>query len=317
MALIKSYEGINRNPSVISNNLYVANDDIGSEDLLYSELPEYCIGFTDQLAYKDKLRLSAAFMSLFLHNTIDVECGLVVPTIYPIRKMINSNSFYKRDELLNIHKTLYQTLTDEAFHAQQSFVYIDSLNKRFGIEYDDTKSVFLQELETFIKKHSNPDLATILVAVVTETRIAKELGGYAKNKHLYPSVREITKSHTYDEIVHDSLFKNLMKVIWESACDNSRRRIASDLGEICILRNFIDFSAEFNLIANTLNKDPLEIKSLFTDSVANYMGDFQLSLPSESSTLSFLKTLGITDYKEFKAARMNKLEYKVKSLKAS
>lgn len=177
----------------------------------------------------------------FLKDTIEVEHFLVIPAIANLNRLpfeIPNNA--KED--------LYKIATDEAFHAEQSLTYLNSLKQQFQIELenDNQPPLFIQKLE-LQKRNPNYaeiyELLPIIFGIITETRISIELGKFAKNTQLENSVREICLSHAVDEVIHSSQFQALGIWLWESMNDSLKKLVSESFIDALFYRNMPDLGA--------------------------------------------------------------------------
>ncbi len=116
---------------------------------------------------------------------------------------------------------LSKIVTDEGHHAAQALIFVNTIQDEFNIvsyERGNETPMFVKELEK--QKACYNDLTkkvlfNMLIGVVTETRISKELGSFINNESIVKSVRENCKSHQDDETVHCSQFMALGKYTWK------------------------------------------------------------------------------------------------------
>lgn len=183
-------------------------------------------------------RLFGALMMLgFLVDTIAVEHHLVIPVV----TKLNDINFNFPSEM---KRRLYNTVTDEGHHADQSLSLIDSIKSRFSIldlDVLNEKPLFLKKLDSFKNSNStDADLICLINAVVTETRISKELGVFAKDMSLVDPVREFCETHQSDEVYHSLLFRWLGNIIWDKLNSENRNKAATYFANSIIARNYPD-----------------------------------------------------------------------------
>jgi hypothetical protein len=200
----------------------------------------------------------------FLKETIEVEHFLVIPAIANLNRM----SF---DIPNKAKEDLYKIATDEAFHAEQSLAYLNSLKQQFEIhlQNENIPPVFIQKLEL---QKRNPayeeiiDLLPILFGIITETRISIELGRFAKNTQLENSVRAICLSHAVDEVIHSSQFQALGIWLWESMNDDIRKLVSASFIDALFYRNMPDLDALNQCFAFATDLSITDSKKLISES---------------------------------------------------
>lgn len=171
----------------------------------------------------------------FLKDTIEVEHFLVIPAIASLKR-INFNIPFKAKE------DLYKIVTDEGFHAEQSLVFLNSIEQQFqfNLANYNLPANFVQKLEL---QKSNPkyrlikDLLPVIFGIVTETRISIELGQFAKQTDLDKSVREICLSHSIDEVIHSSQFQALGEWLWDQMDEKIKTLVSASFIDAIIFRN--------------------------------------------------------------------------------
>ncbi len=175
---------------------------------------------------------------IFLKDTIEVEHFLVIPAIANIKRLKYLIPNKAKEDL-------YKIATDEGFHAEQSLLFLNSLEDQFNIKLEDDNlpPKFVQKLDLL---KSNPkyqtisDLLPIIFGIVTETRISIELGQFAKNSELDNSVREICLSHSIDEVIHSSQFQALGEWLWEEMNEDTKNIVSMSFVDAVIYRNMPD-----------------------------------------------------------------------------
>ncbi len=177
----------------------------------------------------------------FLKDTIEVEHFLVIPAIANLNRLNFDIPNKAKEEL-------YKIATDEAFHAEQSLAYLNSLKLQFQIELqnDNAPPLFIQKLEQQkrnLKYTSIAELLPIIFGIITETRISNELGKFAKNKALENSVREICLSHAVDEVIHSSQFQALGIWLWESMDEVQKELVSESFLDALFFRNMPDLAS--------------------------------------------------------------------------
>ena len=193
----------------------------------------------NSIEYERKFEIAQFFT--FLKETIEVEHFLVIPAIANLNRL----NFYIPNK---VKEDLYKIATDEAFHAEQSLAYLNSLQQQFQINLEDDKlpPKFIQKLEMQkLNKTYEPikELLPIIFGIVTETRISNELGRFAKDTQLENSVREICLSHALDEVVHSSQFQALGEWLWEQMDDKIKQLVSASFIDALFYRNMPDLDA--------------------------------------------------------------------------
>ncbi len=214
-------------------------------NLLYSNF--------NSIEYERKFEIAQFF--IFLKETIEVEHFLVIPAIANLNRL----NFYIPNKA---KEDLYKIATDEAFHAEQSLTYLNSLKLQFQINLEDDKlpPKFIQKLELQKLNHTYEqikELLPIIFGIITETRISIELGRFAKNTQLESSVREICLSHALDEVVHSSQFQALGEWLWEQMDDKIKQLVSASFIDALFYRNMPDLDA-LNLCFSFASNLPIE-----------------------------------------------------------
>ena len=200
----------------------------------------------------------------FLKETIEVEHFLVIPAIANLNRV--------PFEIPNKAKEdLYKIATDEAFHAEQSLTYLNSLKQQFQIQLqnDNRPPIFIQKLE--LQKRNTAyeeihDLLPIIFGIITETRISIELGRFAKNTDLENSVREICLSHAVDEVIHSSQFQALGIWLWETMNNDMQKLVSASFVDALFYRNMPDLEALTLCLAFATNLSVSDAKMIISKS---------------------------------------------------
>ena len=229
----------------------------------------------------------------FLNDTIEVEHGLVIPAVATLRRI----HFKLPPEPM---QDLFKTATDEGFHAEQSLAYLTKLEKHFNIhDFSATASpLFIQRLRqqrSALTELVEKQLITLVFGIVTETRISHELGQFAKNHELSPSIRRICETHAQDEVVHSSQFQALGNWLWNVLNDQSKEIVSSFYANATIARSLPDIDniiASFSVATRRTLRDSRRIV------LSEYNEDIllELMLRDATPTLKYLRHLGVEDY---------------------
>jgi hypothetical protein len=213
-------------PELITDKRYFPKN-----TLLYSNL--------NSIQFERKFEMAQFFN--FLKVTVEVEHFLVIPAIANLNRL----NFYIPNKA---KEDLYKIATDEAFHAEQSLVYLNSLQQQFQINFKKEKlpPKYIQNLESQKLNKTYEDikeLLPIIFGIVTETRISIELGRFAKDTQLENSVREICLSHALDEAVHSSQFQALGEWLWQQMDDKTKQLVSAAFIDALFYRNMPDLDA--------------------------------------------------------------------------
>lgn len=286
-----TFPSINRVPTCVFQEFH---DELDLEDgrVFYPKSPKIEKYF---LSEYQSLRFGAAQFCGFLQDTVYVEHYVVIPAIRNVSLLP-----VKIPQKVQID--LFKLVTDEGHHAAQALVLVNSIKDRFNIELHEKGCevpLFIRELEKQMNNYNDSVKKTIfnmLVGVVTETRISKELGSFINNSDILKSVREHCKSHQDDEAIHCSQFMALGKYTWNLFNEEQRELAAEIYAKTTIARSMPDVSRiSFYLSQVTsINKNECDniINSIYTR-------DFLIEemMIAINSTISFLKKLGVLDYK--------------------
>src|SRR3990167_9952083 len=286
-----TFPDINRMPTCVSQQFH--NElDLEDRKVFYPKSPKIEKYF---LSEYQSLRLGAAQFCGFLQDTVYVEHYVVIPAIRDVSLLP-----VKIPQKVQID--LFKIVTDEGHHAAQALVLVNSIKDRFNIELHETGyeiPLFIRELE----KHKNSyndlvkkTLFNMLIGIVTETRISKELGSFINNSDIIKSVREHCKSHQDDETIHCSQFMALGKYTWDVFNEEQRELAAEIYAKTTLARSTPDVSRISFYLSQTTNINKKEC-----DEIVNsiYTEDFLIEemLIAINPTISFFKKLGVLDYK--------------------
>lgn len=229
----------------------------------------------------------------FLRDTIDVELGLVIPAVYSVLHL----PFKIPPKPI---QDLIKTATDEGHHAEQSFAFLAALQTHFGITdiQQPDSQLFIRRLNhqrSLEKDATLNNLITVLNGVVTETRISKELGYFAKDHDLSDSIRKICESHALDEVVHASQFQVLGRWLWEDFNEETKSAAARIYINSSIARSLPDID---NLIISFSNATSRTTEDAARIVLSEYNENILIDemLFAADPTFTFLEKLGIKNY---------------------
>jgi hypothetical protein len=289
-----TYERMGTRPSVLSQDFprptFQANDN-------YYQLNE---PLSQQFSSDDEARrFGAASFSAFLDDTIEVEHCLVVPAIVALRRL-------PYDIPPEPKQDLYKTATDEGYHAEQALQYGTDLRSHFGFQsYEQYRApLFLRRLDQLRSRESeqnHKDLITVLSGIVTETRIAVELGRFADDTFLAESVREVCRTHAEDEVIHSSQFRALGRWLWEAFNEDMKVAAAQFFISSTIARSLPDIDRIADMLQQSTARSLKESRQLV---YSTYTEDVLIDemKAAAQSTLTFLRHLGIEEYMPFSVA---------------
>lgn len=286
-----TFPEVSRNPTCVSQ---VFQTELNVEDgkIFYPAIPKLEKYF---LSEHQSLRFGAAQFCGFLQDTIHVEHYVVIPAIRDI-------SLLPVKIPQKAHMDLFKLVTDEGHHAAQALVFINAIKDEFNIvvhEKENKIPLFVRELEKQKNNYNDTTqkvLFNMLIGVVTETRISRELGAFVHNKNIINVVRDNCRSHQADEAIHCSQFMALGKYTWEVFSEEQREFAAEVYAKTTIARSMPDVSriAFYLYQTTTIAREECDkiINSIYTK-------DFLIEemLIAISSTLNYLKKLGVLEYK--------------------
>lgn len=244
-------------------------------------------------------RFGAAGFCAFLDDTIDVEHCLVVPAIVSLRRL-------PYDIPPQPKQDLYKTATDEGYHAEQALQFATDLRSHFGFRsYEQCRAPLflrrLDQLRSLESEQSNKDLITVLSGIVTETRIAVELGKFADDTFLAESVREVCRTHAEDEVIHSSQFRALGRWLWDAFNEDMKVAAAEFFIASTIARSLPDVDRIADMLhqstARSLGDSRRLVYSVYTEDVL-----IDEMTAAAQSTLTFLRRLGVEEYMPFSLA---------------
>lgn len=245
---------------------------------------------------EQSLRFGAAQFCGFLEDTVHVEHHVVIPAIRDLNLLPISIPEQPHLDLLKL-------ATDEGHHAAQAFAFINAIKNEFDIvTYEKNKPLplFVRELELVKSTYPSQEdkvLFNMLIGVVTETRISKELGTFIKDSNILTTVRDNCRSHQYDETIHCSQFMALGKYTWKMFNEEQRRLAASIYAKTTLARSMPDISRTAFYLSQVTGfsqeKCDEIINSIFTPK--RLLAEVMLAA---TSTINFLNKLGVLEYKE-------------------
>ena len=290
----RTYEQLKISPSLLSQNFprpTFRNDEH------YYPLNEL---LQRHFASEDESRkFGAATFCGFLEDTIEVEHNLVIPAVACL-------SHLPYDIPLKAEQDLYQTATDEGFHAEQALQFVGDLRSHFALTRAEEYRIplFLRRLEDQRSAEGKPfyrDLITVLNGVVTETRISVELSRFAANAFLCESVREVCRTHADDEKIHASQFRALGEWLWSEFDEPTRAAAAGFISASTVARSLPDVERMAYFFHQATGRSHVDSKKLV---YSVYTADVLIEelLLAARPTILFIGTLGVDEYLPFSSA---------------
>lgn len=286
-----TFSDINRVPTCVSQKFQI-DIELEKDKVFYPKLKQLEKYF---LSEEQSLRFGAAQFCGFLQDTVHVEHYVVIPAIRDI-PLLPVKIPQK------VQMDLFKLVTDEGHHAAQALIFINSIKNRFNIEtYEHGNEIplFIRELERHKNNYtdlSQKVLFNMLIGVVTETRISKELGQFINDVNILKSVRDNCKSHQDDETIHCSQFMALGKYTWSVFSEEQRELAAEIYAKTTIVRSMPDISRiAFYLSQSTniaRNRCDEIVRSIYTEEFL-----IEEMLIAVKSTIGFLEKLGVLEYK--------------------
>jgi hypothetical protein len=233
-----------------------------------------------------------------LHDTIHVEHNIVIPSIRDLEKLDVAIPDGPKEEL-------YKLVTDEGHHAAQALTLINAIKHEFDIDiYEKGKEtpLFIVRLNESMNKLSCEDervLFRVIIGIVTETRISKELGQFVDNDCIQKCVVDNCRSHQEDETVHASQFRALGIWMWDRLSAKQRELAAGIYAETTVMRSLPDverLAFYFSQASGHSKETSLEIvRDIFREDVVK-----EEMLIAARPTIAYLKKLGVTEYSSAK-----------------
>jgi len=247
----------------------------------------------------EERRFGAANFCTFLDDTIEVEHCLVVPAIVSLRRL-------PYDLPPQPKQDLYKTATDEGYHAEQALQFGSDLRQHFRFRsYEQYRApLFLRRLDELRSHPSNTsykDLITVLSGIVTETRISVELGRFASDPTLAPSVREVCRTHAEDEVIHSSQFRALGRWLWESFDEGTKAAAAEFFVASTIARSIPDVDRIADMLHQSTNRSLKDSRLLVYSTYTEDVLIDEMTAEAQA-TVTFLRHLGVEDYSPFSLA---------------
>jgi P-aminobenzoate N-oxygenase AurF len=130
-----------------------------------------------------------------------------------------------------MRRDAFKICTDEAWHAQFSFEFIEDMAQATGVAPIALgEPAFVDQAER-IKAELEPSLRPlfdIVFAIVTETLISKYLYDIPRDERLHAPVRETVADHAADEGRHHAYFRAVLRHLWPTL----DRRQRTELGAV-------------------------------------------------------------------------------------
>lgn len=243
-------------------------------------------------------KFGAAQFVGFLHDTITVEHNIVIPAIRDLHLLPVEIPNYPKEEL-------FKLVTDEGHHAAQALAFVNAISDLFDLEVYEKGNempLFLRKLyekKEFLITDCDVAMFNMVIGVVTETRISKELGAFTNNELINSAVVENCRSHQEDETIHASQFRALGKWCWANFDNRQKEIVAKLFAETTISRSYPDvnrisfyFSQATGIEREQCNKI---INEIYNEKVLK-----EEMLLAAKPTIAFLKNMGVL---EFSSAR--------------
>ncbi|KQY55346.1 hypothetical protein ASD11_17540 [Aeromicrobium sp. Root495] len=191
----------------------------------------------------------------------------------------------------------FAIVTDEAWHAQFSYDFVQHLEAETGVQRAHTTPAPTFALQLDRVRDRLPDrvqgVEGVLFAIVSETLISGILAGLPNDRRLPPAVRELVRDHAEDEGRHHAYFRQLLRYLWPALSIEDRAAVGPWLPEI--IRIFL--SPDFDQITHHVAS-----LGLMPDAVAQVMAE---SLPADKvrtdirtgsrSTVRYFAEAGVLD----------------------
>lgn len=243
----------------------------------------------------ESLKFGAAQFCGFLHDTIAVEHSIVIPAIRDLYKL----PFHIPDSAT---EDLFKLITDEGHHAAQALCFVNAIKEFFDIEiYEKDKQMplFLRRLEeqkSELAMDLHKVIFTMIIGVVTETRISKELGQFTSSDLIHSAVQENCRSHQFDETIHASQFRALGEWSWTHFNDSQRELAAALYAKTTIARSLPDVSRIAFYLSQAINKSKEYCDEIINNIVTPDVLREEMLIAARP-TIFYLRKLGVLDFK--------------------
>lgn len=251
--------------------------------------------FTSQ--YQSEKFGAAQFLG-FLHDTISVEHNIVIPAIRDLHLLPIEIPNYPKEEL-------YKLVTDEGHHAAQALAFVNAIKGLFDLEvYEKGKEMpmFLRKLyekKEYLVTDSDIAMFNMVIGVVTETRISKELGAFTNDEFINSAVVENCRSHQEDETIHASQFRALGKWCWAKFDIRQKEIVARLFAETTIARSYPDVNRIGFYFSQASGIEREQANNIISEIYDENVLKEEMLLAARP-TITFLKNMGVL---EFSSAR--------------
>ncbi|EKO5150199.1 diiron oxygenase [Vibrio fluvialis] len=243
-------------------------------------------------------KFGAAQFLGFLHDTIAVEHNIVIPAIRDLHLLPIDIPDHPKEEL-------YKLVTDEGHHAAQALAFVNAIKELFDLrvyEKGNEMPLFLRKLyekKEFLKTEGDLAMFNLVIGVVTETRISKELGAFTNDEMINSAVVENCRSHQEDETIHASQFRALGKWSWENIDNRQREILAKLYAETTIARSYPDVNRLGFYFSQASGIDREEANKIISEIYRPEVLKEEMLIAARP-TITFLKNMGVL---EFSSAR--------------
>jgi hypothetical protein len=238
-------------------------------------------------------KFGAAQFLGFLHDTITVEHNIVIPAIRDLHLLPIDIPNHPKEEL-------YKLVTDEGHHAAQALAFVNAIRELFGLEvYEKNNEMpfFLRKLyekKEFLKTDSDVAIFNMVIGVVTETRISKELGAFTNDEMINSAVVKNCRSHQEDEAIHASQFRALGKWSWANFDNRQKEIVAKLYAETTIARSYPDVNRIGFYFSQASGIEREEANKIISEIYSSEVLKEEMLIAARP-TIAFLKNMGVLE----------------------
>lgn len=239
----------------------------------------------------DRTELHGPLLSLAMYQymffTTAVENHAVIPVAMRFAMGDGADAVTGR-----MRRDAFKICTDEAWHAQFSYDFIEDAAEVLGVRPALGTPDFVERTARIRDGLDAPlrPLFDILFAVVTETLISRLLSEIPRDTRLLRPVRDLVADHALDEGRHHAYFKAVLQALWPTMSASQRGTLGALVPELIEIFLKPDVSAAHR----TLRAAGVE-ESATREIVADCYRSARLDPSQAAATVAAFRSVGAFD----------------------
>jgi hypothetical protein len=197
----------------------------------------------------------------------------------------------------------FKITTDEAWHAQFCYDFVDHLEGRSGVPAAlPRQPQFVRRLERVRESFDPADrrLVELVFATVSETLVSSFLAHLPNDKRLPRSVRAVVMDHAEDEGRHHAYFRTFLRLLWPQLSERERRLVGPRVPDL------IEVFLQPDVTAVALGLDDIglaehEARAVVEDCYRRNAGSDAIISGSRATVASFLEVGCLDDPATYEA----------------